>query len=223
MKLTGLFVPMMAYVQGIERQDSPQALAIHDELQHLIKQARETALSHDVELEQFHAALFPVVAWVDERLSLLPQWQDSRPWRAFMLQRKLFSTSLAGVQFFDRLEQLTPNDDDLREVYVTCLALGFVGRYSQNPNAPALIALRQQNYQQLRPEQPVADGGLAHLFPEAYRLVTAAAVRHRHWRLSSRFFWLMVIIVPVIAIGGLAFWFDHLLDQQVSEITRRLT
>ncbi len=222
MKLAALFVPLMAYVQGLERQEMLQAQAVHDELQRLIKQARDTALSHEIDLEQFHAALFPVVAWVDERLSILPQWQESRPWRAFMLQRKLFSTSLAGVQFFDRLEQLPPSDVDLREVFVTCLALGFVGRYSLNPNSPELIALRQSHYKLLRPEESgTAGGATLPMFPEAYRLVTSSP-RRRHLRLSSRLFWLLVIVVPVIAIVALAYWFDHLLGEQVSEITRRL-
>lgn len=176
MKLVALFVPLMAYVQGLERQDMPEAQAVHDELQRLIKQARDTALSRDVELEQFHAALFPVVAWADERLSVLPQWQESRAWRAFMLQRKLFSTSLAGVQFFERLEKLEPNDMDLREVFVTCLALGFVGRYSLNPNSPELMALRQAQYKLIRPELAgSADNAALPLFPEAYRLVTISA------------------------------------------------
>jgi type VI secretion system protein ImpK len=222
MKLTALFVPLMAYVQGLERQEMPQAQSVDHELQQLIKFARDTALSHDIELAQFHAALFPVVAWADERLSVLPQWQESRPWRAFMLQRKLFSTSLAGVQFFERLEKLEPSDMDLREVFVTCLALGFLGRYSLTPNSPELMALRQAQYKLLRPELSVAvDNATLPLFPEAYRLVTSSAGR-RHLRLSSRLFWLLVIVVPVATIGALAYWFDLQLGQQVSEITRRL-
>ncbi len=221
MKLAALFVPLMAYVQGLERQEMPQAQAVHDELQALIKRARDVALSHNVELEQFHAALFPVVAWADERLSVLPQWQESRAWRTFMLQRKLFSTSLGGVQFFERLEKLEPKDMDLREVFVTCLALGFVGRYSVNPNSPELTALRQAQYKLLRPELSDAADHALPLFPEAYRLVTSRAGR-RHAQLSSRIFWLLVIVVPVVAIGALAYWFDYQLSQRVSEIIRRL-
>lgn len=223
MKLTPLFVPIMAYVQGLDRQDMPQAQAVHDELQRLIKRARDTALSNEIDLKQFHDALFPVVAWVDERLSLLPQWQGTHPWRAFMLQRKLFSTSLAGVQFFDRLEQLESDDNDLREVYVTCLALGFVGRYSQNPNAPELIALRLNQFRLLRPEQlDVTDGELAHLFPEAYRLVTGSTAVRQRWRFGSRDFWLLMIVAPIVAIVGLVYWFDYLLGLQVDKLVRML-
>lgn len=222
MKLVALFVPLMAYVQGLHRQEMPQAQAVQDELQHLIKQARDGALSCDIDLEQFHAALFPVVAWTDERLSVMPQWQESRAWRAFMLQRKLFATSLGGVQFFERLEKLEPNDTELREVFVTCLALGFVGRYSLNPNSPELVSLRQAQYRMLRPEQSGTNNpGALPLFPEAYRLVTGNA-KARRLRLGSRFFWLVVIVLPVVLIVGLAYWFDHQLGEQVSEITRRL-
>jgi len=224
MKLCPLFVPLMAYVQGLDRLENPQAQEVHDELQRLIKQARDYALSEEIELSQFNEALFPVVAWTDERLSRLPQWQEARPWRAFMLQRKFFSTSLAGVQFFERLEQLKKNEQELREIYVTCLALGFVGRYSMNPNAPELTALLQDQYKLLRPEYAVKSstvGGVARLFPEAYRLA-AARVRHRHWHVGSRIFWLLVIIVPALLIVALAYWFDSLLSMQTSEIIRRL-
>jgi type VI secretion system protein ImpK len=141
-----------------------------------------------------------------------------------MLQRKLFSTSLAGVQFFDRLEKLEKNDQELREIYVTCLALGFVGRYSINPNAPELAELLHHQHKLLRPEQarkPSATSGMASLFPEAYRLVTNS-VRHRQWHVGSRMFWLFVILVPAVLIGALAYWFDSLLSIQASEITRRL-
>lgn len=216
MNLSSLFVPLMAYVQGLDRQEMPQAQAVHDELQRLIKQARDVVLSQEIDLQRFHDALFPVVAWIDERLSILPHWQETRPWRAFMLQRKLFATSMAGVLFFERLGQLDPSDHDLREVYVTCMALGFVGRFAQNPNSPELTALRQEQYQLLRSEPSAA-----HLFPEAYRLVKSG-VSPRQWRLGSRTFWLVVIVVPVIVIGALAYWFDHLLGEQVAQITRRL-
>lgn len=224
MKLCQLFVPLMAYVQGLDRLENPEAQEVHDELQRLIKQARDFALSEEIELSQFNEALFPVVAWADERLSRLPQWQETRPWRAFMLQRKFFSTSLAGVQFFERLEQLKKNEQELREIYVTCLALGFVGRYSMNPNAPELTALLQEQYKLLRPEHAVKSttvGGIARLFPEAYRLA-AARVRHRQWHVGSRIFWLLVIIVPTLLIVALAYWFDSLLSMQTSEIIRRL-
>jgi type VI secretion system protein ImpK len=222
MGLSKLFVPMMAYVQGLERQDAPDASLVHERLQAQIKTARDEALSQSIEMQRFHDALFPVVAWIDERLSLLVQWHETKAWRVYMLQRKLFSTSLAGVQFFDRLQAIEPDDSELREVYVMCLALGFVGRYSQNPNSPELVALQQTNYQMLRPEAATdSPNGLARLFPEAYRLVTGGGV-HRKWHNRSRGGWLLVVVVPVLVIAALVFWFDSQLSEKVNDITRRL-
>lgn len=222
MDLNSLFVPLMAYVQSLDRQQAPEAQRVFDNLQQQIRQARDQAVAHGVELQRFHEALFPVVAWVDERLSCLPDWQETRPWRAFMLQRKLFSTSLAGVQFFERMQVVKPDDNELREVFVTCLALGFVGRYSQNPNSPELTELKQTQYRLLRPStKGAADGVLAKLFPESYRLVQGGRSR-RSWRINARALRLLIIIVPVFLIVGMALWFDQLLGQQVTEITRAL-
>jgi type VI secretion system protein ImpK len=224
MKLCALFVPIMAYVQGLDRLEMPQASEVNDALQRLIKQAKDAALSGEISITRFHDALFPVVAWADERLSLLTAWHETRPWRSLMLQRKFFSTSLAGVQFFERLEKLENHDQELREIYVTCLALGFVGRYSINPNAPELAKLLQHQYKLLRPEQARNSSNvsvMASLFPEAYRLVTNR-VRHRNWHIGSRTLWLLLIIVPIVLIGALAYWFDSLLSSQASEIIKRL-
>jgi type VI secretion system protein ImpK len=222
MSLSALFVPLMAYVQGLERQQDPSASQVYEALQQQIKSAREHALDQSMDLPRFQEALFPVVAWVDERLSLMPAWQTTRAWRSYMLQRKLYATNLAGVQFFERLQNLAPDDSDLRELYVMCLALGFVGRYSQNPNNPELVALCQDNYKMLRPEWLLeGDRTLARLFPEAYRLQVGQRSR-RNWHLGSKAFWLLIVVVPVVLIAGLVFWFDHLLSEQVAQITRRL-
>lgn len=223
MNLSTLFVPIWAYVQGLDRSPAPEPEIVYQQLQEQIGTARDQALTQEVSLQRFHEALFPVVAWVDERLSLLPQWHTTKAWRSHMLQRKLFSTSLAGVQFFERLQEIDPKDDDLREVYVTCLALGFVGRYSQNPNSPELVALRLENYQLLRPGFVVGrHGDSTHLFPEAYRLVTNVKA-HRTWRLNSTIGRALVFIVPLGVFLALAFWFDRMLGEQVADIIRGLS
>jgi type VI secretion system protein ImpK len=222
MNLSRLFVPLMAYVQGLDRASAPDAAVVHDQLQELIKISREQALSNEMGLQRFHEALFPVVAWADERLSRLPSWQAIKPWRTYMLQRKLFSTGLAGVQFFERLENIGPKEHDLREVYVMCLALGFIGKYSQNPQSPELATIQQNHYKLLRPEWSSGSrGALSRLFPEAYRLVTANGKGNR-WFLSSKALLTLIILVPIVVIGGLVYWFDYLLAEQVSQILGRL-
>lgn len=222
MQLSSHFITLMAYVQGLERVPNPVAAQVHEQVEALIAQARDSALRQDVDLSLFQAALFPVVAWMDERLARLPAWRQNHDWRGFMLQRKMFATSHAGVQFFERLQALEPGAQALREVYLMCLGLGFVGRYSQEPGSAQLAALREEHYRILLSAHMNLDmRSDMSLFPEAYRVVTGL----RRSRLVSPGKWMIwgtVIVLPVLALAGLWFWSDQALNAQVLKITKGL-
>jgi len=222
MVLSSHFIPLFAYVQALPRQPEPEPEAVHAQLQQLIGQSRDKALKDEVSLERFHQALFAVVAWVDERLARLQPWREQAAWRPYMLQRQLFNTSLAGVQFFDRLESIDATDHELREVFLTCLGLGFVGKFSQTPNAPALEQLKQEQYALVRGEQLFTGSTEGSpLFTPAYRTVSGAKVGGK-WRLGKGARVALVILVPLAFLASIALWFDHLLVQSVSEIAARL-
>lgn len=212
----------MAYVQGLERVSDPIAAQVYEQLLAQIAQARESALLHDVDLGLFQDALFPVVAWIDERLARLPVWRQSHDWRGFMLQRRLFSTSHAGVLFFDRLEALEPDAQALREVYLMCLGLGFVGRYSQEPESAQLVALREKHYRILLSADVNLDmRSDMSLFPEAYRVISGR--RHSRWASTGQWLgWAAVIVLPVFILVGIWFWSDQALDARVLKITKEL-
>ncbi len=212
----------MAYVQGLERVANPVAAQVYEQLVAQIEQARESALRHDVDLALFQDALFPVVAWIDERLARLPTWRQSHDWRGFMLQRKLFSTSHAGVLFFDRLQALEPDAQGLRKVYLMCLGLGFVGRYSQEPASADLAALREEHYRILLSADVNLDmRSDSSLFPEAYRVISGR--RQNRWASRGQWIvWAAVIVLPVFILMGIWFWSDQTLNAQVLKITKEL-
>ena len=89
MLLSSIFIPTMAYVQSVEQLVSPDAQVVHEQIQSLILEARAQALGDELTLERFREALFPVVAWCDERLGNLPAWKANHDWRPLMLQKKL--------------------------------------------------------------------------------------------------------------------------------------
>ena len=222
MRLSSFFIPMLAYVQGLERVASPVAAQVHGQIQSLIAQAREAALQENVSLTVFESALFPVVAWTDERLARMPAWRTSRDWRGFMLQRQLFSTGHAGVEFFERLQALEPEAFDVREVYVMCLGLGFVGRYSQEPNSLELARLREEHYRSLLSRDGLTSAeGYMPLFPEAYRVVTGHGQQKRSM-LRAVLFWGLVIGLPLAVIAVFLFWGNQTLNAQVLKITKGL-
>lgn len=222
MALSVFFIPTMAYVRSIERESKPDAQQVHDQLQVLIQAAREQALIGEVDNERFSAALFPVVAWCDEKLANLPAWRETHDWRAFMLQRKLFATTLAGVKFFEHLHALAPEDNGLREIFVLCLCMGFLGRYAQNPNDPVLVQLRLENYKLLRPQDTfLEDVAQQQLFPEAYR-VASNEVQKRRQKSRGRRLWLLGVVLPLLLVVVLALVFDHDLSLKINAINKML-
>jgi len=222
MGLLPLFIPIMAYVRSIERQTNPDAQQVHDQLQVLIQAAREQALIIEVAHDRFSDALFPVVAWSDERLANLAAWRETHVWRAYMLARKLYATTLAGVTFFERLQALAPEDNELREIFVLCLCMNFLGRYAQNPNDPALVQLRLDNYKLLRPQGVFVEGTVdKQLFPEAYRVISGAGQKRRQQSGRRRLLWLGVGL-PVLAVVVMVVVFNYDLSLKINAINQML-
>jgi type VI secretion system protein ImpK len=222
MSLCSLFVPTMAYVQSVEQMANPSAQEVHDQLDSLILSARELALAGELPHERFREALFPVVAWCDERFANLPAWKANHDWRPLMLQKKIFKTSLAGVLFYEQLESLSKDDNDLREIFVLCLSMGFLGRYSQHPNDPDLIKLRLAHYKLVRPSKANSENASdEHLFPEAYRVLSAEG-RQNTKKLHRRRFLIVAVLGPIFLIVALAFIFNHDLSLKISSITQML-
>jgi type VI secretion system protein ImpK len=74
---------------------------------------------------------FALAAFVDETVmsTNLPLREE---WEKYPLQLEYFGEQLAGIKFFERLEELVKHIDteaDVVEVYYMCLLLGFKGKY----------------------------------------------------------------------------------------------
>jgi type VI secretion system protein ImpK len=71
---------------------------------------------------------YVVVGFADEVI-LTSQWNKANEWREKLLEMELFKTSVAGERFFELLEQYGYRDAELAELFFTCLALGFRGKF----------------------------------------------------------------------------------------------
>lgn len=130
--------------------------------------------------EQYDNAKFAVVAFIDE-LILLSDWEQRHRWAHELLQKSHFATTNAGEEFFDKLDSLSsfePGDRDVREVYVYCLALGFVGKFFRPGDRARLEEIRNANLKLLRDSDDVAAvQGERELFPGARKETTAGDLR----------------------------------------------
>lgn len=107
-------------------------------------------------------AEFAVCATIDE-LILCSSWAGRDAWFAAPLQRTRYGTANAGEEFFTRLsallKRLEQGGNDTRpaqgddtydmtrhvvEVYASCLALGFSGRYFHIADKPRLEAIKKE-------------------------------------------------------------------------------
>ena len=203
MGLSDYFIPLCAVVKGFDRQPDRTPEALAEQIDALIHQAQTQALNNGVAIEQFQQALFPVLAWADEHIARHHPWDTEHAWQKHLLQRRYFKTALAGREFFERLSALPEDNIDLREVYVLCLCLGFMGKYSITPNSGELATIRLEHYNRLQALNPGrTDIDTSTLFPAAYETSTAKPGKLQsspRRRLSLQRI-LLFILPPVIVI-----------------------
>ncbi len=80
---------------------------------------------------QVKALKFALAAFVDETM-MSTNFPLREEWERFPLQLEIFGEHLAGVKFFDTLEEMLKNietEADVVEVYYICMLLGFKGKY----------------------------------------------------------------------------------------------
>ncbi|MBU5613049.1 DotU family type IV/VI secretion system protein [Geomonas azotofigens] len=168
MRLIDCFMPLLAHVVEFRNQVTGTAAEyaqVKAEIRQLLEQAQALSRGGGCDPAHFDEARFIVCAWVDETL-LGSQWSGRQLWQHEQLQRLFYNTTEAGVEAFDRLETL--EGEEVREVYCSCLALGFRGRYIGEQGEYVLEQLRTAQLKRLLGEAeavPPLDG-LA-LFPDA--------------------------------------------------------
>ncbi len=207
MRLSDFFIPLIAFVRSYENATLGSPQEVSDSIDLMIQQARTEALNAGVSIETFQQGLFPVAAWADERIARRKTWQSAMAWQPFLLQRKYFKTSVAGREFFTRLELLTPQDTAVRELYLLCLSLGFVGRYGAVGDGAQLESIRFSQYKQFLHDTELVDVGKNKpLFPTAYRNVHGDTRKHSgHWGRWLSPVSLALILIPVLLLSLLMY------------------
>jgi type VI secretion system protein ImpK len=118
-RLSDCFMQLVAYV--VDFQDSvattqPDYGQVKADIQRLVAQSEKLCKKGEFPAENFDQALFAVCAWVDEAL-LGSGWTHQGLWQREQLQRIYYQTSDAGVELFERLNNLGFHDGEIREVY----------------------------------------------------------------------------------------------------------
>jgi type VI secretion system protein ImpK len=118
------------------RQAVSEAEAFRYQIREALKTADNEARKRGYTGDDIQAAIFAVVAFLDESILNLrnPVFAD---WPRRPLQEEMFGHHVAGEIFFQHLQKLLARDEsqetaDLLEVYYLCMLLGFAGKYSMH-------------------------------------------------------------------------------------------
>jgi type VI secretion system protein ImpK len=217
MRLSDFFMPLVAFVRSFENANANTPQEVAQTLDAMIQQARTEAVNANVNVELFQQGLFPIAAWADERIARLKVWQTPMAWQPHLLQRRYFKTSLAGREFFERLEVLGHDDAPVRELYLLCLCMGFIGRYANPSDAGILSSLKLEQYRQILEVMGVSgDAGSLPIFPSAYSAETKAK-QSRTQRLLNwpKLRTVAFIVIPILIMIGVALVLNSELDQSV--------
>jgi len=206
MRLTDCFMELIAYVayfikDAQVRQSSFEQ--VKADIQRLITAAEARFNAGGFAREDYDLARFAVFAWVDEMI-LSSQWAERNRWQGEQLQRIYYQTADAGELFFERLNLLGPHQQDVREVYYLCLAMGFMGRYCHAGDEYLLEQLKTTNLKVLTGSSialPTLDKG--ELFPEAYPVEAAEPLKSGRSAARPALFVLGCIGFPLVFYAGL--------------------
>ena len=224
MRLSDFFMPLMAYARSFETATAGSPEEVSASIDGLIEQASAQALAAGLNVQLFHQGLFPIAAWVDEHISRRKIWASPMAWQPYLLQRRYFKTSVAGREFFERLEALTADEAPVREVYLLCLCMGFVGRYGAVADSAELSQLRLDQYRMvLEAIGASTEGAEVPLFPMAYRTGDRNKLsRTSRWPRWLRPTVILVVVVPVGLIILLALSLDAELATWVRAFRRSI-
>ena len=188
MRLIDCFIRLIAYVALLVRRDSanqPDFETVNRDIRRLIEQSETCVGDGMVNRTDYDMARFAVFAWIDEAI-MSSQWEGKQKWQRELLQRQYYQTADAGEGFFDRLNQIGLHQQDIREVYYICLAMGFTGQYGNEGDTVLLEGLKSENLKILTGSSVgVPNLKQQTLFPEAY--TDAPEVSQPSYRKSKRF------------------------------------
>jgi len=108
---------------------APPSEELRQSVDAMLRQVEKVGASRGYKEDQLLNAKFALAAFVDETVLAGP---IKEVWEKYPLQLEYFHEALAGIKFFDRLDNLlkrAETEADVVEVYYLCLLLGFKGKY----------------------------------------------------------------------------------------------
>ncbi|MGR3468209.1 MAG: type IVB secretion system protein IcmH/DotU [Shimia sp.] len=139
-----------------------QAVPLRDHVLRAMAEFVQKCAAAGVAPEDIEVARYALAATADDIVQTVPG-NDPQYWQQFSMAAELLGDRSAGIGFFAHLEHVMAFPQQRRhvlELMLTCMALGFEGRFRTEPNgAVTLSRMRTECYQRFRSvtERPPED------------------------------------------------------------------
>lgn len=198
------FVDVFAYVALFKKTcvlTQPPFEQINGTIRRLMQDSAQKMVTTGIDPRAFDDARFALCSWIDETVMNSP-WQHRAAWQRTLLQSEYYNTVNAGAEFYDRLNQLHPEQNDVREIYYLCLGLGFTGRYSGEGDEFLIDQLKKSNLRSMIGQvlEPVsyARGTLCET---AYRVPAGeVAAAPAQVGMNAKLRWMLIALPPVVVL-----------------------
>jgi len=130
-ELVHLASPVLEIIMQVKANRVVPSNDLRRQIDGLLKQLETRGEQAGYKERQIQAAKFSLAAFVDEMV-LTAQFPLREQWERHPLQLEYFGEHLAGVTFFNRLDDLlkdSANEADVIELFYLCLLLGYKGKY----------------------------------------------------------------------------------------------
>ncbi|MEW6261649.1 MAG: DotU family type IV/VI secretion system protein [Thermodesulfobacteriota bacterium] len=201
MRLIDCCLKILAYTACLRRdlnRINPAYDDVRQDFEKMWAEAQTKAGSGGLAPDDFQEAKFAVCAWVDETI-MLSTWAGRTQWAANTLQRQYFNTANAGEEFFVRLEKVPAENPAVREVYATCLGLGFLGRYWSEERKAELEEIKQAQLGWLARRDGQPSPFEEEIIPEAYPPAPDRRQRRWVWGRLDPLTVILFLLPPVLA------------------------
>ena len=129
--LVSLAAPVLELVLKLKAGQITLSNELRPALKRVLEQMEQRAATLRYSERQTQAMKFALAAFIDETV-LTADFPLREEWEKNPLQLEYFGEHLAGVRFFDRLDELlgqAETEADVIEVYYLCMLLGYKGKY----------------------------------------------------------------------------------------------
>lgn len=141
------------------------AIPLRDHVLRAMAEFTDKCMAAGVPPEDIDTARYALAATADDIVQTVPG-EDPQYWQQFSMAAELLGDRSAGIGFFARLEQVMAyptQRKNILELMLTCLSLGFEGRYRAEPNgAVTLMRIRAEVYQRFRHHEKRPTSDLSH-------------------------------------------------------------